>query len=162
MLNKQEFQDILKWELDTLLRVVRAIPVDNFDYKPHQKSKSAKELANSLIAEVYMTIAFVEGKSVTAENVGSYFAVVPDSLEETSIALDEANTKLMSTLSEMPEERLLDMVRFFHRETNVADAIFNMMLDIIHHRGQLSVYIRLAGGLVPSIYGPSADEEFTG
>ncbi|HYK42494.1 MAG TPA: DinB family protein [Thermoanaerobaculia bacterium] len=39
----------------------------------------------------------------------------------------------------------------------VMDFFWNMLLDSIHHRGQLSVYVRLAGGRVPSIYGPTAD-----
>jgi uncharacterized damage-inducible protein DinB len=40
----------------------------------------------------------------------------------------------------------------------VADMLWIMLLDAVHHRGQLSVYLRMAGGKVPSIYGPSADE----
>jgi uncharacterized damage-inducible protein DinB len=39
-----------------------------------------------------------------------------------------------------------------------ADVLWMMMMDAIHHRGQFSVYVRMAGGKVPSIYGPSADE----
>jgi len=38
------------------------------------------------------------------------------------------------------------------------DILWMALHDMIHHRGQLSVYIRIAGGKVPSIYGPSADE----
>jgi uncharacterized damage-inducible protein DinB len=41
------------------------------------------------------------------------------------------------------------------------DFLLMMICDQIHHRGQLTVYIRLAGGLVPSIYGPSADDPST-
>lgn len=162
MLTKQEFVETFKWELDTLLKVIKAIPADNYDYRPHQKSKSAKELANSLIAEVYMTTAFIKGESITQDNAGNFFSKSPQSVEETVNDLAEANTALIAELTEVPEENLKNKVTFFHRETSIDDAIFNMMLDLIHHRGQLSVYIRLAGGLVPSIYGPSADEEFTG
>jgi len=39
-----------------------------------------------------------------------------------------------------------------------ADVLWMMMMDSVHHRGQLSVYLRLAGAKVPSIYGPTADE----
>ena len=41
-----------------------------------------------------------------------------------------------------------------------ADVMWFMMQDHVHHRGQFSVYLRLAGGKVPSIYGPSADENW--
>jgi len=43
-------------------------------------------------------------------------------------------------------------------EVPLADFVEFMLGDQIHHRGQLSVYLRMAGGKVPSIYGPSADE----
>jgi uncharacterized damage-inducible protein DinB len=43
-------------------------------------------------------------------------------------------------------------------EIRVMDFLWLMLMDSIHHRGQLSVYIRPAGGKVPSIYGPSGDE----
>lgn len=162
MLTKQEFIETFKWELDTLLRVIKAIPADNYDYRPHEKSKSAKELANSLIAEVYMTTAFLKGESITQDNAGAFFSKSPESVDETAKDLAEANTAFIAELSQAPEENLKNTVTFFHRDTTIEDAIFNMMLDIIHHRGQLSVYIRLAGGSVPSIYGPSADEEFAG
>ena len=41
---------------------------------------------------------------------------------------------------------------------SVKDLVWGMLHDQIHHRGQLSVYLRIVGGKVPSIYGPSADE----
>jgi uncharacterized damage-inducible protein DinB len=41
------------------------------------------------------------------------------------------------------------------------DFLWLMLTDQIHHRGQLSVYARMAGGKVPSIYGPSFDEPWT-
>ena len=43
-------------------------------------------------------------------------------------------------------------------EAPLGDMLFGFLFDAIHHRGQLSVYLRLVGGKVPSIYGPSGDE----
>ena len=40
----------------------------------------------------------------------------------------------------------------------VSEVLWLMLMDSVHHRGQLSVYLRMVGGKVPSIYGPSADE----
>lgn len=163
MLTKQEFETHLKWELPVLTKVISAIPADNFDYRPHEKSRSAKELVRSLIGEIYMTKAFLLGQSVTVENAGSFFeGIDPQTLDEAVKAMEQANTEFLSELEKATDESMKARVRFFHRDTTSDDAIFNMMLDLIHHRGQLSVYIRLAGGKVPSIYGPSADEEFTG
>lgn len=163
MLTKQEFETHLKWELPVLTKVIAAIPADNFDYRPHQKSRSAKELVRSLIGEIYMTKAFLLGQSVTTENAGSFFeGIDPQTLDEAVKAMEHANAEFILELEKATDESMKAQVRFFHRDTTADDAIFNMMLDIIHHRGQLSVYVRLAGGKVPSIYGPSADEEFTG
>jgi uncharacterized damage-inducible protein DinB len=46
-------------------------------------------------------------------------------------------------------------------DMTVSDFAWFMLFDQIHHRGQLAVYVRMAGGKVPSIYGPSADEPWT-
>jgi uncharacterized damage-inducible protein DinB len=43
-------------------------------------------------------------------------------------------------------------------EFRAMDVVWMALMDQVHHRGQFSVYLRLAGGKVPSIYGPSADE----
>jgi uncharacterized damage-inducible protein DinB len=43
-------------------------------------------------------------------------------------------------------------------DVRVIDILWFMLMDSIHHRGQLSVYVRMTGGKVPSIYGPSGDE----
>lgn len=163
MLNKQEFETHLKWELPVLTKVAAAIPANNFDYKPHEKSRSARELVTALIAEIYMTKAFLQGQSITTENAGSFYNGIATDTQEAAIAsMETANKLFIEELEKSTEESLKQPVKFFHRDTTVEDAVFNMMLDLIHHRGQLSVYVRLAGGKVPSIYGPSADEEFTG
>lgn len=43
-------------------------------------------------------------------------------------------------------------------DVRIMDIFWMMVMDMVHHRGQFSVYLRMAGGKVPSIYGPSADE----
>ncbi len=163
MLTKQEFETHLKWELPVITKVIAAIPEEGFDFRPHEKSRSAKELAKALIAEIPMTEAFLRGESVTAESAGSFYAGIdPQTVAEAVQLSEKVNAQLLQTLSGITDEQLKARVTFFVRETIVDDALFNMMLDLIHHRGQLSAYIRPAGGKVPSIYGPSADEEFHG
>lgn len=162
MLTKQEFQEHLKWEFDTLVKVVAAVPADNFEFRAHEKSRSIKELVNSLIGEIYMTKGFLEGESITPETAGRYMSQKTESLKEAVEAMKTANQELYTVLDSISDKQLKTSVQFFHRTTTVDDAIFNMLVDIIHHRGQLSVFLRLAGGLVPSIYGPSADEEYKG
>jgi uncharacterized damage-inducible protein DinB len=49
-------------------------------------------------------------------------------------------------------------VNFYGRHIPLVQACWFELFDHIHHRGQFSVYLRLAGARVPSIYGPTADE----
>lgn len=163
MLTKQEFEIHLEWELPVFTKVIAAIPEEGFNYRPHEKSKSAKELIRSIIGEVPMTEAFLRGESVMVDTAGHYFeGIDPQTVAEAVEFSKKVNEKFLATLKATTEEQLKAPVKFFHRDTTADDAIFNMMIDMIHHRGQLSAYIRPAGGKVPSIYGPSGDEEFTG
>jgi uncharacterized damage-inducible protein DinB len=80
-----------------------------------------------------------------------------------SIAEDfeKEGAKVIARFQDLPESELKKPVSF-GGATFVADQFSLMMLfDQIHHRGQLSVYVRMAGGKVPSIYGPSADDKGT-
>jgi uncharacterized damage-inducible protein DinB len=62
-----------------------------------------------------------------------------------------------------PDEVLFEKVRFFTGPGTLSDVrridlLWFLLSDEIHHRGQFSIYLRMADGKVPSIYGPSADE----
>jgi uncharacterized damage-inducible protein DinB len=160
MLSKQEFLAIYKWELPALQKVVAAIPEAGQDYRPDPKSRTAMEVSITLIVELRMIMHFLDGKSIGLDGGDFYSKVTPATIAEAVLQLVTASQELLSKLEQMTDEQLKAKVTFFHRETTVDDAIFNMLLDIIHHRGQLSSYLRAAGGKVPSIYGPSGDEEF--
>jgi uncharacterized damage-inducible protein DinB len=69
----------------------------------------------------------------------------------------------MAAVENMPDSRLSEEVTFFTGPGQmgmvpISEVLWLMLMDSIHHRGQLSVYVRMAGGKVPSIYGPSADK----
>ncbi|MGH9858182.1 MAG: DinB family protein, partial [Acidobacteriota bacterium] len=82
----------------------------------------------------------------------------PENLQTAITDFEKECTQVIERLEKMPEDDLSKTVTFATR-TFVADEFTMMMLhDQIHHRGQLSVYVRMAGGKVPSIYGPSADD----
>ena len=78
-------------------------------------------------------------------------------------AYEASGKEFLATLEKTPESRLLDKVTFFTGpkqmgEVPVGDLLWMTLMDSVHHRGKMSVYIRIAGGKVPSIYGPTADE----
>src|ERR1700674_4893249 len=73
---------------------------------------------------------------------------------------------LIEAVRAAPESRLFEHLDFFTGpgqmgRVPVREILWMMLMDSVHHRGQVSVYIRMTGGKVPSIYGPSADEPWT-
>ena len=153
-------------EVATTRKVLDRVPEDKYGWKPHEKSMTAGRLA-SHIAEMggwgSMTMttevfdfapggvnAFPPANFATkAELLGAYDKMMADTRAALATASDAnfmVNWTLQNngqTLMTMPR---VGVIRVF------------VMNHVIHHRGQLSVYLRLLGVPVPSIYGPSADE----
>jgi uncharacterized damage-inducible protein DinB len=87
----------------------------------------------------------------------------PDSADAVLAALEEAHAKTGALLRGLRDEDLGKSVQFFTGPGKIGDIslfeiLWSMTFDQIHHRGQFSIYLRMAEGKVPSIYGPSADE----
>jgi uncharacterized damage-inducible protein DinB len=87
----------------------------------------------------------------------------PESWDELLAALEKAHRDFGDLIRDTPPEELSEKVQFMVGPKQVGDVtrfdwIWFLLHDQIHHRGQFSVYLRMAGGKVPSIYGPTADE----
>lgn len=151
----------LDQEAQTTKRVLERIPEDKLAWKPHPKSFSLGQLA--------LHIASMPGDVAAA--------VVPDTMEVPGFTfpapknrqevLDTFSKKLQSakdTLKEMDDAQLTSMWtltrngKILMSVPKVGFIRSIMMNHLYHHRGQLSVYLRLLNVPVPSIYGPSADE----
>ena len=151
---KEMFLEVKEKEYQITVRVLKAYPADKLDYKPHEKSRSAGELAFNFAQEERVNVDALAGKI----DFSIYGKKRPDTMDEI-IALLETNHKAsMDAIKAASEEQTNQMVDFAGMPMRAMDVFWMMMMDSIHHRGQFSVYIRLAGGKVPSIYGPSADE----
>ena len=74
---------------------------------------------------------------------------------------EKETESIVEKLEAMDETGLDKTIEFANTTFSVSDFTLMMLCDQIHHRGQLSVYVRMAGGMVPSIYGPSADDNST-
>ena len=147
------------------LRVLKAYPEDKPDLKPSDRSMSALELIQILLTGQEMLIAAL---TIGLDWSGALRAraVIPASMASGIQKLDEVHRDLVSILKQLPPARLRDTIRFFVGpktlgDVTIFDFLWQMLLDQIHHRGQLSIYMRIAGAKVPSIYGPSADEPWT-
>lgn len=151
----------LKRESATTRRVLERVPEDQLSWKPHAKSMSLGELALH-IAQLPRGIAELLGElSVEVPAVPLREAT---SREELLSAFDQAVAVAATTIAEWGEDGLAAEWRLTRDEHTLfalprAAVVRTLMLNhSYHHRGQLTVYLRLLGVPVPAVYGPTADE----
>jgi uncharacterized damage-inducible protein DinB len=155
----------LNREVERSRRAVERVPEGKYDWKPHDKSMNfgyLAELVATIPSWIAMTvtrdeldIAPVDGPTIERpknETTGA--------LRE---AFDKAAADARAALEQTTEEHLLTSWRLLARGQVVWEGPRHEMIrDTIshwaHHRGQLTVYLRLLGAKVPALYGPSADE----
>jgi uncharacterized damage-inducible protein DinB len=146
----------LKQETATTAKVIAATPNANLDYRPSERCMTARELVWHIALSDVM---FVDGiLSGTFGNAPEKPADV-NTPEQISAWYSRKMSGAIEKISAYsPEEaaRILDCAGFL--QAPAAGVISVAVNHSIHHRGQLSSYLRPMGGKVPSIYGPSADE----
>jgi uncharacterized damage-inducible protein DinB len=156
---KEYLLQLIDAEMPAFVKVLQALPADKMDWKPDPKASSAEERALQISREsddladvfekgiiVYNPRAKVQPLS-TAEMAETFKAGMErakNAITKGSDADWESEAKMMVGDKEA-------------WKTTKGEMGLSLMLDMIHHRGQISVYIRPMGGKVPSIYGPSAD-----
>ena len=143
-------------EHPTTAAVIAAIPADKATYRPDPKSRSAFDLAWHIVS------AEIKYLEATAAGVFPYeMRPVPDTVRTPADIVawyDERFAPAMERLSKTTGDELLRMVDFYGLRTFPALGLIQIILNhTIHHRGQLSTYLRPMGGKVPSIYGESYD-----
>ncbi len=158
MITKEDLLSMFRKEFATTLRVMRAYPKDQMEFAPHERSQSAKRLMATFVFEMYLLRSFILGETVDRSAFQQYSK---ESLDELIADFESETTTVIDRIQKLSDADLSKTVQFAGT-TFTADRFAMMMLfDQVHHRGQLSVYVRMAGGKVPSIYGPSADDSST-
>ena len=146
----------LQRETVTTAKVIGATPAANFDYRPSERCMPAGELLWHIASSDVM---FLEGILNGAFGKSPEKPADVTTPEQISAWYSRNMSDVIAKLSAYtPEEaaRILDFYGFL--QAPAAGIISFAMGHSVHHRGQLSSYIRPMGGKVPSIYGPSADE----
>ncbi len=158
MITKEDLISLFQKEFNTTLKVMRAYPADKMDFAPHERSQPAKRLMATFVFEMYLLRSYILSEKIDRSAFQQYAKETLDEL----IADFEAETAVVIDRIQKINEKDLGKTVEFAGATFTADRFAMMMLfDQVHHRGQLTVYVRLAGGKVPSIYGPSADDPTT-
>jgi uncharacterized damage-inducible protein DinB len=147
-----------KAEYPTFVKVLKALPKERFNYRPHERSPSAAEIVWTLARETKASCDLIDHGRVnwTAEPAPADPQAILSAFEKHYAALDDRIKRLSDGGWQAKAELLIDGQRY--REAPVGEFLWYIFFDAIHHRGQLSTYIRPMGGQVPSIYGPSGDD----
>ena len=158
----QQLIAALEREHATTMKVLQAFPPEQAELRPHPTCKSARELAFVFalergLARLVYDNAFANGgpSGGTPEVPASWSAVLD--------AIRAGQRELLDVLRAADDEALAEKVKFFTGPKTLGDYtrqefLWFLVHDEIHHRGQFSIYLRMSGAKVPSIYGPSADE----
>jgi uncharacterized damage-inducible protein DinB len=156
---KARFLKSFEQEAATTLRVLRAYPADKCSLQPHERCKTALQLAWLFVMEQMMLVRALKGEPPFGGNNPK----TPEAWSEVIEAYEKSRDELIAQLRDPGNANLDGAVPFFVGPKQPGDIplgefVWFLLHDQIHHRGQLSVYLRMAGGKVPSIYGPTADE----
>src|SRR5215213_3636991 len=156
---RQALLDSYQRESATTLKVLRAFPAGQAEMRPHATSNSAQQLAWTFAIEN----ALIEAALRNELRMPPAFPAMPDRWDDCVQAYDAGVRRVIELLQSARDEEMGDMVPFMTGPGQFGDVsklfLCTLMLnDSIHHRGQLSVYLRMTGAKVPSIYGPSRDE----
>lgn len=142
------------------------VPEGQFDWKPHEKSMTFGYLAHMVATIPSWITAIVSQDALDIAPVGGSKFEVPrrNTSAEYLRALDEAATGARAALGGARDDFLRTPWRLEAAGTVVQQgprdvAIIDTIQHWAHHRGQMTVYLRLMGATVPAIYGPSADDK---
>ena len=152
-------------EVERSRRALEQVPEGKYEWKPHEKSMIFGYLSDMIatmptwiamaITKDELDVAPAEGSSVKPEPMNTSDALLK--------ALEKSAAEARSALEKTTEEHLMTSWRLLARgqvvmETQRYVVIQDTMNHWAHHRGQMTVYLRLMGAKVPALYGPSADD----
>lgn len=153
----------LKHEAASTRKMLERIPDDKFEFAPHEKSTRMGRLAGH-ITELFGWPARILNTDELDFASGAYAPFVPESKAEVLQRLDEEVAQSVEALQQADHDRMMQPWTMRAGEHKIASMPKAAMIrsaainHLIHHRGQLSVYLRLNNAPVPGMYGPSADE----
>ena len=145
-------------EMQTTLKVLQAYPEAKVNLRPAEKSRTAGELAMIFAVEERVLKSLLE---TGATNLDFPRPHISSTIAEIIAAFQQAVAANDAVLATLTPQQFDKPVNFYGMNISLGDALWFELFDHIHHRGQLSVYVRLAGAKLPSIYGPTADEPIT-
>jgi uncharacterized damage-inducible protein DinB len=160
MTNKEFFLKTIEAEAPIFVKVIEAAPKERGDWKPHEKARTLASLITQLTTQPAQIAAVASGRIDFTASSG-------DASQDIGTAGDKARKNFASIRGELGpvsdedwESGLAVAVsKGGEWKTKKGDMAWGLLFDMIHHRGQLTTYLRAMGAKVPSVYGGSADEK---
>lgn len=159
MSNREFYAQCCAGERDRFRNVFAAVPDSGLDWKPEEKSRTTRELMGHMLGHDQDLVQLIdEGR------IDHRMQVPFDTVEEALEIFDRNSEELAGRLATMDDEAFGRTAKMWvgdHLawESSAAEILWGFLFDSIHHRGQLSTYLRPIGSKVPAIYGPSADSQ---
>ncbi len=139
-------------ESQTTRKVLARIP-EGATYKPDPASRTAQQIAWQVVCEEKMIIEALEnGKAEWAP------PPMPASMKEVLATYEKQADGMAQRWKTLPNAKWSGTLEFFGGQRQASGMAWSFLFDIVHHRGQISTYLRPMGAKVPQIYGPSHDE----
>jgi uncharacterized damage-inducible protein DinB len=149
-----------EWDRETeaTIKLLRALPPDQYDFRPDAGGRSLGELAWHLAeGDAYMSLGIEAGQftmDVKPPNIER-----PRTVEALAPGYELAHRDAAARIRKLKPEDLDRPVEFFGTATPIRDILWIMIMRHgVHHRGQLALMCRLAGGQPPGLYGPNREE----
>ncbi len=155
----QTFLDTWDTEAKSTVAMLRSLPVGQYDFRPDQGGRSMGELGWHLAeVDAYMTYSIERGVfEMGAKPPGTER---PKTVEELAPGYERIHADAVERVRKLnPADLDRELVFFTGSPVTIRQILWTMLLHHqIHHRGQLSVLCRLAGGIAPAPYGPNREE----
>jgi uncharacterized damage-inducible protein DinB len=159
----------LESEVGKSRRVLEQVPAGQRDWKPHDRSMALGYLSD-LVANIPSWVAYaitMDELDVAPKDGPKYKPAPLNTSAELVAALDQAAAKAREALQKTSDAHLDTPWRLLAAghlalEQPRREVIRDTFLHSAHHRGQMTVYLRLLGSKVPSVYGPTADDKSFG
>jgi uncharacterized damage-inducible protein DinB len=145
-------------EAESTSKLLRALPATQYDFKPDAGGRSLGELAWHLAeGDAYMSFGIDRGGfsgDAKPPNIER-----PRTVEALAPGFERIHQDAVARIQKLKQEDLDRSIQFFGGPMPIRDILWGMIIfHGIHHRGQLSLMCRLAGGQAPGLYGPNREE----
>jgi uncharacterized damage-inducible protein DinB len=161
MSTREFFTERFKVERPGFETVIRALPSDQLDYRPNPQNAAAGDIAFFLASTLkWLVDVFDKGEIHRDPKPPAR----PSSTEEIAAEYTKHAAEIEKRLATMDDGQWNGDARMYFgeklmRTMTAGDVAWMFLFDAIHHRGQLTAYLRPMGAKVPAVYGPSADEK---